>query len=145
MSRDDTTDFAPGHWLDHWIIAINPDLNERNLEILRDRALKYLSNEAPQVGDYVELPNGEQRRFTYAWPSGIQITSTPGGGSFYLGSGGASYSGSLEPSLPIEHLKNTGNRKVARFWFFSHNEACAHNGIDVYMPVRIWKFEPDAR
>lgn len=123
--------------------ANNASLDDRDQEILNERAGVYLTRETPQVGDFCIMPDGEKRRFTHDWDDALQTTwKGDGGGSFYLGKGYVSYSGSLEPSIPLERIAPTEERWPGVFWFFHHNEQRAHNGVQGVIPVRVWQVSP---
>ena len=100
--------------------------------------------EGPQVGDFLLMPDGTERRVAHDWgkDTGLQPTSGGPGGSFYLGDGYASFSGSLDPIVPHAGLVDTGRTKPGRFWFFSRNYARANNGIDVEAPCGVYRYDP---
>jgi hypothetical protein len=76
------------------------------------------------------------RQIFYVWPDSVQ---TSDGGSFYLGDGYMSFSGSLYTSVPIETLTLIeGTRREAWAWFFHHDHRTAHNSVHVCVPVRVW-------
>ena len=115
-----------------------PTLDERDDTLIENRRQAYESRPAtlPRVGEYVRMLDGTLQRFSYIWPDGAQ---TSHGGSWYLGNGGSSFSGSLNPIVPFERLRLTNGRKGARFWVFHHDQWTAHNGVDFTIPVRIWE------
>lgn len=114
-------------------------LDERDLKILEERAAAFVALEGPQVGDYVEFACGTVRRFSYKWDDGIQ-TSAVNGGSYYLYQDGmVSFSGGLYPSVGFDKLVKSEEKRLGTFWFFSHNEPRAHNGVTVQVECRVWK------
>lgn len=121
----------------------NSHLDKRDTAILQGCILNWSKREGPRVGDFLELSDAQLLRFTHNWGDGIQTTwKGHGEGSFYLGNNGvASYSGSLDPIIPFEKIKDTLSTRNGRFWFFSHGEARAHNGVDVWVPCRVYKYE----
>jgi hypothetical protein len=123
----------------------NPHLDDTDLVILELRAAKFSAYADARVGEYVLMKDeAAPRRFTHDWGDVIQTTCGPshpcfGDTRFYLCEGAASFSGSLAPSIPKSTLTLTDEKRAAGFWFFHHNEARAHNGMDVRLPVRIWR------
>ena len=115
---------------------MKPIFDEKDSAILAERILFWNERVGPRVGDYIRLQDGTLARFTYHWPEGLQ---TGYGGSFYIGTGYASYSGSLNPNIPINRIQVTGDVMDGTFWFFHHDSHCAHNGVDVKVPCRIYK------
>jgi hypothetical protein len=81
------------------------------------------------------MADGAIRRISYVWPDGCQ---TSDGGSWYLGSTYMSFSGSLYSPIAPELLTDSGETQLARAWFFHHDWAQAHNGVDVYVNVRVY-------
>jgi hypothetical protein len=117
------------------------DFNSRNI-----REQRFLARTGPCVGDWVVMPNGEERRFTHAWDGEIQTTTCGNayGSSFYMGKDGyASFSGGLDPSIPYDKLTNTGKTKPAMFWFFHHELAGAHRGVAVEIEARVWEYRDE--
>lgn len=116
---------------------MNPTFDDRDAEILKTRiADRHANNGAPQVGDWVSFADATMRRIAYIWPDSFQ---TAEGGSYYLGQGYTSYSGSLFGSLPLESLTWTNRKQDGPAWFFHHDHAQAHNGVDVVAPFRVWE------
>ncbi|MHB8618421.1 MAG: hypothetical protein ACYDAG_02440 [Chloroflexota bacterium] len=105
--------------------------------ILGKRMAVFDARPGPRVGDYVIMPDGGKERFSHDWgdDDGLQ---TARGGSFYLGDGYASFSGTLNPIIKRNRLIDTGAREDARFWFFHHDHHIGHNGVDVEAPVRVF-------
>jgi len=120
------------------------ELDERDRDILFKRVQERDEIEGPKVGDFVRFPDGRLERFTYDWDDAIQTTMKGfGEGSFYLHeNGGSSYSGGLDPAIPKECLTKLPEIKDGRFWFFHHNYATAHNGVDVMVPCRVYGYIP---
>ncbi len=117
--------------------ALNPSLDERDQAILFLRAKKYNSHQTPQVGDFVRFPDlPVLRRISHIWFD--EKAQTSDGGSFYLGDGSTSFSGSLYQSVPIATMELTSEIENGCFWFFHHNLWEAHNGIYVQIPCRVW-------
>ena len=94
--------------------------------------------EGPREGDFVVFPTGEIERFSHDWKDSLQ-TSPIWAGSFYLHhSGGTSFSGSLNPSIPLDSIQRTDEMKDGTFWFFHHNEAGASRGVRFSIPCRVY-------
>jgi len=99
----------------------------------------------PRVGDFVHMPDGTLRRFTYDWGDGLQTTvgaahPCNGDASFYLGrSGEASFSGSLDSTIPRDRITLTDERHAGRFWFFHHGFPGAHQGVHCDAPCRVYR------
>lgn len=110
-------------------------LDQRDQDILTHRIAAFNAVEGPHVGDYVAFADGVTRRISHIWPDGVQTSDD---GSFYLGEGYMSFSGSLYVSVPTETLTLTDETCEAGAWFFHHNHHTAHNGINVIVPVRVW-------
>ena len=115
---------------------MRPIFDEKDEVILSQRIQSWNERMGPRVGDYIRLKDGALERFTYHWPDGMQ---TGFGGSFYLGTGYVSYSGSLNPNIPIDRIQDTGEMMNGTFWFFHHDMQCAHNGVDVKVPCRMYE------
>lgn len=110
-----------------------------NEEIRQRRSrMREGAGKTPLVGDFVIFGEDLQiERISHDWGDGVQTSL---GGSFYLDDGYASFSGSLNPSVPKDQLVLVGTRQ-GMFWFFSGNYARADNGVDVEAFCRVWKFE----
>lgn len=92
------------------------------------------------------MPDGTQERFSHDWGDQIQTTDGKFGASFYLGRDGfSSFSGGLNPSIKKEHLIKTDKLEEARFWFFHHDYATAHNGVHVEVLVPVYEYRPEIK
>jgi hypothetical protein len=127
-----------------------PALDERDEQIRQERIKLWNTRGGPRVGDFVKMPDGSTRRFTFDWSGhagdgGMQTTSgfQPGDQSFHFGSEGyMSYSGSLDPSIPVKDLHDTGEVKDGSCWFFHHGSVEAHNGVYTTVPCRVYEYKP---
>ena len=117
----------------------DPALDDRDVALRDAREQTWNECRGPRVGDWIRMPGGSMRRFTYAWPDGIQTTWEDHDGSFYFGENGASYSGSLDRTIPYDKLVQTDERRWGRFWFFHHNWAQAHNGVHFSIACRVFE------
>lgn len=120
-----------------------PELDERDRQIMRERRDSIELIEGPRVGDYVEFADGITRRVSHVWSTedwgdtaGVQ---TSDGGSFYLGNGYVSFSGSLCTLVRMGTLTLTNERRPGRAWFFHHDWAMRDNGVDVTIPFRVYR------
>lgn len=113
----------------------------RNVEIIERRVAKLDAREGPRVGDYVRFADGTLRRCSYhwsddaGWDGGMQ---TSDGGSFYLGEGYVSMSGSLYSCVPTDSLKPTDETRPGSVWIFNHDMHRAHNGFNFEIPFRVF-------
>ena len=118
---------------------VTPDDYDKGMvDAYLDRWNSHFANspDIPRVGDYVIMPDGSYERAAYVWPDGVQTCT---GGSFALGNGYASMSGALNPSIPLEKIVPTSERKEGRFWAFHHNAWHAHNGIGILTSCRVFR------
>jgi hypothetical protein len=113
-----------------------------NEELLLDRTIKYDKDTSPRVGDFLLLPNGEYDRFTYKGGNHLQT----GGicGSYYLGNGYETYSGSLDRGIKLVDIEFADNFKTGKVWFFNHDIARAHNGVYFEIKQRVYKLKHNA-
>lgn len=125
------------------------ELDEKDAEILARRVALLEERTAPKVGDWVQFADGKMRRISHIWDwndgdPAFPLAQTSDGGSYYLGDGYVSMSGSLHPSVHTNTLTETGLRKMGSVWFFHHDYARAHNGIDTVIPFRVWTCSVEA-
>ena len=113
---------------------VNPD--DRDQKIAEERIKSFNAREGPRVGDFVILPDGHYQRFAHEWPDQMQTCDC---GSFHLGEGYVSMSGSLDPGYKKDKLELTGEIHIGRFWFFHHGYMTAHNGIGLEMTCRTYR------
>lgn len=122
---------------------MNEHLDARDAEILASRVAALDARDpAPRCGDYVVFSDGVTRRVSYVWPDGVQ---TSAGGSWHLGNGACSFSGSLYRSTPLDALQLTEEKRPGRVWFFHHDHWTAHNGVDAEVLFRVYTAAPGAR
>ena len=141
-------DYATKHG--GWRVADlnNDELDEADEAILADLKWQRImrSCQRPLVGDYVRFKGSDKagylRRISHHYDWDDDSYQTSDGGSFFLtGSGNGSFSGGLYPAIPGNEFTITTETRDARFWFFSHNQRRAHNGVDVWVGVPIWEVE----
>ena len=114
--------------------SVIPDDIDKGIAMERCSLLREC--EGPRIGDFCIMPNGSFERFSYDWGESIQ---TSPGGSFYLGRGYASFSGSLNPAIPKERIKATPTYKEGEFWIFHHDDRCADNAVGVLTYCTVWR------
>lgn len=120
------------------------ELDKRNTEILTERMRLLDAQPGPRVGDYVRLPDGKLHRFSHRWdasenPSPADVLfQTSSSGSWYLGDGWCSFSGGLDPSIPLSEIQSTDETCTGQVWFFDHNWAEANNALHVNVPFRVF-------
>lgn len=93
---------------------------------------EYLS---PRVGDYIIMPDGTYERFSHDWIDSLQ---TSPGGSFHLGDGFTSFSGALNPSIPIEDIHPIDFKMCGNFWMWHHGFPGYHNAVGVTALCRVF-------
>jgi hypothetical protein len=113
-------------------------LDERDATILADRGRQLDAVAGPRCGDFVRFADGRLERVSHVWdwePEGVQTSE---GGSWYLGGGYCSFSGGLNPSIPLGELTLTDERRLGSCWFFHHDWAEADNSVGVELPFRVY-------
>lgn len=121
--------------------------DERDAQILATRVADRDRRNGPRLGDVVIFANGSRGRFTHNWGDGMQTTvrrDTAGGifgeGSFHLSEGGGmSYSGALDPTIPMARLEDTGEVELRQCWFFHHGYMRAHSAVQAVIPCRVYR------
>lgn len=118
---------------------MRPEFDARDQEILNRNMRSFDKIENPRVGDYVRFANGVERRISHVhafagepkseWTYQTSDYQTSDDGSWYLGDGFCSFSGSLYRSVPHASLTLTGAIKTGRVWFFHHDYPQAHCGV----------------
>lgn len=134
------------HLIDAGLIGASEDnahLDNRNQKIAQDiKCARDGHHGAPEVGDFVIMPDGRYERCADGCRFSMQTTEQ---GSFFVHADGtASMSGTLKRGRLLEYYQPTDETKMGRFWFFSHNQAGAGRGVDVFFPCRVWRLVPFA-
>jgi len=116
---------------------LNSKLDNKDKEILEKCFTNRQNLKGPQVGDYI-LKGDKLHRFSHNWgESGLQ---TSPGGSFYLeNSGYGDFSGGLDPTVPLDKIKETSTQKLGIFWFFHHGFPGQGCGVNVEIPCRVYE------
>lgn len=110
-------------------------LDDRDRAILAERQGQLDAVVGPRVGDWVEFADGVSQRISYLWPDDAQ---TSDGGTYYLGRGYVSMSGSLHRGVPIASLVATARTKPGSIWFFHHDYHTAGGGVEATIPFRVY-------
>ncbi len=113
--------------------AILPD--ELDATILAKKESAWNTRTGPRVGDFVLI--GERwGRLSHDWGDELQWSQ---GGSFYLGHGGVSFSGSLNPGIPKANLTHLDTTKLGEFWFFHNDSAGASRAVGCKILCRVFR------
>ncbi len=120
---------------------------EHDFDILNTRIKKLNEHQGPRIGDFVIFPDDSVRRFTEDWSdvgAGFQTTSpTIRDASFHLcKSGRCDYSGALEPPIPLAAFEETDEMRFGSVWFFSNDNAKAHNAVCASIQFRVYRYKP---
>ena len=118
---------------------------EYDFELLARNIQRLNEHTGPRVGDFVIMPDGSERRFTYDWTeaNGTIQTTLPilNDASFYLSSQGfCDYSGALDDPIPTSQLEDTLENRLGQVWFFSKDYPKAHNGVHAKVAFRVYRY-----
>ena len=119
-------------------------MDEKNINLVRSYAVERDKIDGPRMGDFVVFQDEEGQiveRISCLFDSSVhQFAQTSPWGSFYLGKSGAvSFSGGLNPSIPLESLTQTEETMEGAFWIFHHGEVGAHRGVGCTAPCRVFR------
>lgn len=118
-----------------------PKFDERDAEILAERVEAFNERQGPRVGDYVRFADDVTRRISYVWRDEHETVfnvQTSNGGTYYLGKGYVSMSGSLFGGVKPDTLTLTDETRDGEVWFFHHDFHTAHNGVDTVTAFRVF-------
>lgn len=116
---------------------MNNHLDPTDQALLKEMDAERNSMTTPRVGDYVLFASGQLERISHDWDDVMQ---TSPGGSFNLSkSGRASFSGGLNPPIPVESLQQTQAQLPGEFWFFHHGITGPHRAIYADIQCRVYK------
>ena len=109
---------------------------DRNLIILKEKQDLFLKDNRLKQGVFLKMPDGEYLRITHYFGDGVQ-TAKEFEGSYYLGEGTMSYSGSLDPIIKTENIRPTNETKIGHCWFFADRHSGGAKGIqcEILCPV----------
>ncbi len=114
--------------------------DERDALLLADKIKAREAIDGPRIGDYIKMLDGSLRRFTHDWCDSIQTTALNHDGSFFLGLGYASFSGSLDPGVERPRIERVpGEVLSGRFWFFHHDSSGAARGVNCEITCRVFR------
>lgn len=122
----------------HWL---HPQFDATDAEI-RDRRAQALKAHKLNVGDFVRFSDDVVRRVSYIWPDEDgrpESVQTSDGGSFYLGNGFVSFSGSLHHGVPFDSFVDTGDTFDGDVWIFHHDIPGAGCGVNTTIKFKIWR------
>lgn len=118
-------------------------LDERDQQIVAERLASRAALDRPLDGDWVDFAGGASQRISSVWGEATGdwggVQTSPGGSWHLHESGGCSFSGSLDPVVPWHTLAPTDELRPGYVWIFHHDYMTAHNGIDVQVPLRVWR------
>ena len=124
-------------------VPTRPKFDYTNEDILAKRMASMNKIKHPRVGDWLILDNGKYTRMTHYWDIEDPMMQVGGNehGQYYLGNYGCSYSGSLDPGIPLELMQPTDRYKNGDVWFFNQDHHTAHNGTTFSIPFRVYKLK----
>lgn len=120
------------------IAELNPDLNESDLALVKARYKnRWMRVVRPMEGDFIRRKDDTTSRVAAAYTDGVRVQPSNRIIGIYLDENGSgSYSGGLDSAVNVEL---TDEVKTGRFWIFHNDFAMKDNGIDVWIPVRVWQ------
>ena len=120
------------------ITGKDPRVNVRHPGIYLEESLAAWDKMGPfpRVGDFIQFADGVRHRVSAWWSSGPQTSAV---GSWHLGDGFQSFSGGLDPVVPIATLTLTNEKALAPVWLFATESfPKAHSAFYASVPVRIY-------
>lgn len=109
--------------------------DERDEELVHKRMQRLNAIAGPRVGDYVVFTDDVTRRISHVWEGHAQTSDQ---GSYYLGDGYVSMSGSLHPGVPVHALTLTSERKPGLCWVFHRNWPLKDAGVYAMPEWRVY-------
>jgi len=111
----------------------------KDFEIITNYLVEFNKNTGLRVGDLLEI-NEKDEHFRVAHDWGKSLQTTYSNGSFCLGNGYVSHSGSLHLSIPAEFLELQKDKEFeAIIWVFSNGQQGAHRGVYLRVPFRVYR------
>lgn len=92
--------------------------------------------QGPRIGDYLLFPTGQLERFSHDW--GNQLQTSEAGSIYLCSNGNGSFSGSLNPSTPLDAMTLTSAKLPGEYWFFHHGFSGAGRGVRFQIPCRVY-------
>jgi hypothetical protein len=111
--------------------------SDRDKEIFLRRVQLLDEVPGPRIGDWIKYADGTILRIGHVWTDDA-VQPVPGG-SFYLGDGYVSFSGSLYRGVPINSLTATSQKRRGRVWFFHDDQSRADNSVHLYAEFRVFR------
>lgn len=138
MNYQEIDGFARGG--QEWAIKLKAKRDAENENILVERQAILDTIEGIRVGDFVKCGD-KIARVAHHWGDRVQLTDGRYSGSFYLGRGYISYSGSLNSGIEVEKFHATNEVMEGNVWFFSQDHSMAHNGYYTKAQFKVWTLE----
>ena len=115
-------------------------LNLKTTKHLQTCLENWEKRKGPRVGDYICTIEKGLKRFTHDWDDGLQITSNGNDESFHLSTSGfVSFSGSLEPSIPLEKIMPIGKTMSGKVWVWLDGVPGGGRGVDTWIECRVYQ------
>lgn len=92
----------------------------------------------PRIGDYINLPDGQQTTITHIWEDG-QIQTGNRGSCHLTKSGYISRSGSLDTGLKAEDIQPTTETKKGLIWSWHQNLSGGGRGVYFNITFKVYK------
>lgn len=119
--------------------GVQGELDERDEAIVAARVAELDAVEGPRVGDFVIFADDKVARVAHIWRVDPVSVQTSAGGSFYLGDGHVSMSGSLFTGVPGDTLTRTDEVRNGSVWIFHHDWHTAQGGVSFEIPFRVYR------
>ncbi len=125
-------------------ISPPPELDNQDRAIIATRMDSLNRMPGFRVGDFVIFAGGVTRHISYIWEDAVPGVQTSDGGSFFLGEGWVSFSGSLYVCVPGDTLTDTGETRKGSVWIAHHNYLCAGSSVTSYEDFRVFRCSREA-
>lgn len=112
--------------------------NPKDAALVASLSNEYYTMPGMRVGDYIRFHDGSYWRISHDWGDSVQFSGV-NCGSFYLSGRYASFSGSLEPSIPVEEFEATDEYKDGEFWTFPPGRVGAGQGKHFIIRCRVFR------
>ena len=138
---------AKAYFVENGLISTpqdNSHLSPQSADILR-KALSQKNQRRelgglPEVGDIIEDSISDQRRICIAHSDRCQVTTSMRSSYYLLSNGAGSFSGGCGQSIAYCDLETTHQTKPVVFWMFKDGRAGAGRGVDLWLPVTVWRY-----
>lgn len=126
-------------------------VDERDAWIIRSNMMSLFESNEPHEGEYVIFADGTLSRVAYVWRfcddknthcrdhnhTAERVQTAPGG-SFHLGDGYVSMSGSLNDAVPYSTFTLTNELRLGSAWIAHHNFLQASCSVSCLISFRVW-------